>query len=227
MRETVPTEKLLHLVSRADAKRLGLKRYFVGSECPSGGVSERRASNGECLCDACLSASRIRKNAANKAFRAANPDTALMRERAHYRKHRSSILDKEKAVRDADPEAYADKRRGKNPTRNRERVRQWKLANPDKTAAALSSRRAMKRNAVPPWFGELDEFAAQECFSLARDRETATGIKWNVDHMVPLACRQASGLHCHTNLQVIPAYLNARKNNKLWIFEHDEWIGHI
>lgn len=37
------------LISRADAKRLGLTRYCTGLPCIAGHVDERRTNNGECI----------------------------------------------------------------------------------------------------------------------------------------------------------------------------------
>lgn len=38
----------LHIISRADAKRAGLKYYFTGKPCKHGHVSERKSVNGDC-----------------------------------------------------------------------------------------------------------------------------------------------------------------------------------
>jgi hypothetical protein len=36
------------ILSRADAKALGLKRYYTGKECPQGHLAERWVSSGAC-----------------------------------------------------------------------------------------------------------------------------------------------------------------------------------
>ncbi|MDE8755680.1 hypothetical protein PZA22_14445 [Pectobacterium polaris] len=96
--------------------------------------------------------------------------------------------------------------------RNRERVREYQ-----------SRRRAVKRNAVPAWFGEWDAFVIQEAYSLIKEREADTGIKWQVDHMIPLQAIKASGLHCASNIQVIPEYLNLMKRNRMILTEPFQW----
>lgn len=37
-----------HIITRAEAKRLGLKRYFTGNPCPHGHIAERWTSSGAC-----------------------------------------------------------------------------------------------------------------------------------------------------------------------------------
>lgn len=105
---------------------------------------------------------------------------------------------------------------------NREKFREsvrnahkkYRENNRDKVNEKAAKRRAVKRMAIPKWFGEFDDFVMKEAFSLARDRENETGIKWDVDHIVPLSAINACGLHCASNIRVIPAFINrSRKNN--------------
>jgi hypothetical protein len=106
-----------------------------------------------------------------------------------------------------------------------ERNRAWKKANKDKVNAINATRRAAKANATPKWFSELDEFVIEEAFSLTIQREKLTGIRWDVDHMIPLRANEACGLHCYQNIQVIPKSMNSAKRNKMIFTEPLEWLN--
>lgn len=43
----------LHLISRKQAKAMGLKRFFTGKPCKYNQVALRRTSNGTCACFIC------------------------------------------------------------------------------------------------------------------------------------------------------------------------------
>jgi hypothetical protein len=98
--------------------------------------------------------------------------------------------------------------------RNRESVLERKLKaialKPEKSAEKSALRRANTRNATPRW---ANMFFISEAYHLAALRGKMTGIKWHVDHVVPLKGEYVCGLHAENNLQVIPAVENIRKKN--------------
>lgn len=105
--------------------------------------------------------------------------------------------------------------------KDREIKRRWAKDHPEKRStlapekrnAITAKRRAKKLQATPVWFGELDDFILREAYSLAKLREGVTGVKWHVDHIIPLQGKNVCGLHCWNNVQVIPALVNLSKGN--------------
>lgn len=73
-------------------------------------------------------------------------------------------------------------------------------------------------------FGEFDRFVLSEARAACRRRQRMTGYRWDIDHMVPLA---RGGKHAWYNIQVIPAWLNNWKNDRLVLTEPGEWIAHL
>ena len=91
----------------------------------------------------------------------------------------------------------------------------WQRANPHKCNAAQSRRNAQRLNATPPWVTPEMEKEILEFYKEARRLTGATGIKYQVDHIVPLQGRKVSGLHLPWNLRVISAVENQRKGNRI------------
>lgn len=157
----------------------------------------------------------------------ADPAAASAKSKKHWAENRDEIGAKRRAQYAADGHAQrqsAIQYYAGNKARIAERRKSYYEANRDLFRAHGSKYRAVRRERMPCWFGELDEFVARECFSLADDREAATGIEWHVDHVIPLRARKASGLHCAANLQVIPEVLNLTKHNRMVMAEPDEWL---
>jgi hypothetical protein len=104
-----------------------------------------------------------------------------------------------------------------NAENKKEYYRKYCKENPDKVNARNAKRRAYKLQRTPHWLTEEEVFMIKEAYSLAKLREKTTGIKWHVDHIVPLKGDTVSGLHCPENLQVIPGSENiSKKNNWNW-----------
>ena len=81
------------------------------------------------------------------------------------------------------------------------------------------------RLAKPNWFDEWHEFVFSEAYRLKSARRTATGMQWDIDHMLPLRATHVSGLHVAENIQVIPGPLNWAKSNRMIYTEPRAWIA--
>lgn len=91
--------------------------------------------------------------------------------------------------------------------------RAWRIANAGFKNACEAARKARRMKATPAW---ANEFYIAEIYDLAQRRTKSLGIKYQVDHIVPLTSKFVCGLHCEHNLQVIPAPINASKGNRHW-----------
>jgi hypothetical protein len=96
---------------------------------------------------------------------------------------------------------------------HRARSDAWFKRNPSVVAQKAARRRAVKRKATPAW---ANEFFISEAYHIAELRSKVTGIKWHVDHIVPLRSKTVCGLHVEHNLQVIPESVNLAKSNRYW-----------
>lgn len=183
-------------VSYKEAKSQGA-RYFFGGQCKHGSLAPRLVSDRHCTCRACADEKTEKRR---------------LRHQESPEKYKAIQLE------------WGRLRRERHREFERLRTKEWRSRNPDKHTAHNSNRRARKLNATPPWFGELDRLAIVEAADLAKRREAITGYAWQIDHMIPLQARQACGLHCAANLQVIPASLNSAKMNKLKFIKPLEWL---
>jgi hypothetical protein len=72
-------------------------------------------------------------------------------------------------------------------------------------------RRISKRLRTPAW---ANKSAMAAIYAEAKRLSLETGIKYHVDHEIPLQGRLVSGLHVPENLKIIPAISNHKKLNK-------------
>lgn len=96
------------------------------------------------------------------------------------------------------------------PTIN-EYKRSYRHKNPAAVAKHEMARRTAERQAYVSW---ADQSLIRDIYSLARIASKCTGIRFEVDHIIPLRGRTVSGLHVENNLTIVTRSENAQKSNK-------------
>lgn len=95
---------------------------------------------------------------------------------------------------------------------NREKAnasgRKWAKSNPAANAASRAKQRGDRAQATPHWYNSA---LVQLIYRACKSRTDRTGVKHEVDHIVPIHGKLVSGLHVHDNLQIIPMVDNRRK----------------
>jgi uncharacterized protein YdaU (DUF1376 family) len=76
-----------------------------------------------------------------------------------------------------------------------------------------ANRNAAKLNATPSWLSKAQHEEIASIYAKAALRTAETGIKHEVDHVIPLRGKLVCGLHAPWNLRVIEAYKNRQKSN--------------
>lgn len=133
-----------------------------------------------------------------------------------YIKNKEKFLSRNKAWAMKNPEKRrlsAVRSRLNNSEMKNASTRKWREKNKEYDAFRSKTRKAKKMQAIPLW---ANEFFIKEAYQLAKIRSDATGIRWCVDHIVPLVSKFVCGLHCEQNIQLLPESINQSKGNRFW-----------
>jgi N-acyl-D-aspartate/D-glutamate deacylase len=98
----------------------------------------------------------------------------------------------------------------KNKGRVAERHRRWREEKPHYCAAQVQRRAARKLQATPSW---ADDAKILTLYAEAARLTRETGVRHEVDHIVPLRSKVVCGLHCEANLQILTKAENVAKYN--------------
>lgn len=87
------------------------------------------------------------------------------------------------------------------------------LLSPSEKASFAAMRNASKVNSTPTWLTRLDKAEIAKIYAECATKTAQTGVKHEVDHIVPLRSKVVCGLHVAWNLQIITSIANRRKSN--------------
>ena len=161
----------MDIITRAQAATLGLTHYFTGKPCIHGHLSRRRVHDRCCLkCD--IHHKRSTKSEYKKA---------------HYLRHRESIL---------------------------KQKRQYRQANKGAINARAAARKKVVKQRTPAWLTDFDKLKIKCMYSIAAMLTRENKEPWHVDHIIPLQGKLVNGLHTPYNLQVMRGSDNISKKNK-------------
>lgn len=106
--------------------------------------------------------------------------------------------------------AIAKRWRENNPEKAKETYKKYKRTHKEKVNYWNKIRKASQLHATPAW---ADHEQIKMWYEVA-EVLSRSGVKFHVDHIVPLVSDVVCGLHTHGNLRVIPWWENQSKNNK-------------
>lgn len=180
---------MLEIISRKEAKALGLKRYFTGKSCKNSHFSERVTVNGQCM--KCTNEKNVLSYAEDRNGR-------RTRALARY------------AERSEEMSAYSRAYYHANKEHCVKRYAEWIKKNPDSRRVRKARRTALKRLSG----GSYTAADVAAIFIRQRGKCAECGIslgKYHVDHIMPL---KLGGLNIPKNLQILCPPCNQRKHAK-------------
>ena len=190
------------IISRKEAKALGLKRYFTGKPCKHGHISEHYSRNGECV---------------ECALRRQQLPQTIARRRRYYEENKEQILSQQAKYHLANRDERCRRMRdyGKRPEKRQlinAAQSRWMKRNPAKVNAKLQARRA-KMHGDTTKLSDMEKQLLLDVYAECSRLNALHGRdSFHVDHIIPIAL---GGKHHPDNLQILSAYQNRAKGSKL------------
>ena len=208
------------VISRKDAKQIGLVFYFTGTPCKHNHIAQRRVSNRDCIvCEAERSASDLARKR-NKEYYS-RPDIKKTRKSYNKQWNAERIWTEEQRIKSR---AATAKWRENNIEKARAYGRDYAAKNAEKrrinnqiysrnNAAKLATKERNKRAIKLRNGGKHTKEDVAEIFLMQRGKcaycRIKLGKKYHVDHVVPSVKGGSNG---RENLQILCALCNHKKH---------------
>ena len=223
----------MEIISLADARALGLSKYFTGKPCKRGHISVRLVSRARC-CE-CLSEKSVGKN---KQYYSENRDSIRQSQRDYYRRNMEHLKQKEALRKDKKREEIREKARlyyaqnsriinARAGERTRQRVKD------DPVFAITRRMRRRIRHIIVLVANGNKPISAMEMVGCKWDelkqhleRQFTKGMNWEsllageieIDHIIPLAeaktIADVVALNHFTNLRPMWSKENRQKSSR-------------
>lgn len=212
-----------HRTARTIARNSGEVFYDTGILCKNGHKSKRYVSNGKCC--TCLVEEikdnankpgyRAKRNMAYKKWASKNREALRAYAKKKYESNREALIQKAKnyyATNRMRVLMRAREYRQKHGDVVRKKDANYKISHRDVVYANCAKRRAYKRKCAVNW---ADKDKIRAFYALSGKLSKSMGVRYSVDHIIPMKNATICGLHCEANLRVIPAWLNNKKSNEM------------
>ena len=202
----------MQLVSLAEARELGFTHYYTGKPCVHGHASKKYTNSRQCvMCSSIKSAKYVQKSVNKEGVLKTCISCKAIKSVSEFAKHSTSKYGVSTICKPC-KSIYRSSWYLQNKEQCLEKSAAWAKTNAHKKNSYCAKRRAAILNATPSW---VNFKAIEELYKKAGALSKANGIKYEVDHIVPLQGKTVSGLHVHWNLQVIPTAENRSKGNRI------------
>ncbi len=206
--------------SRKDGLQLSCKKCH----------SEYREKNKEKIAvqKAIYAKKNVKKIAQNNAnYYQKNKKEILSNVKEYRENNREQIAIRKKLVYERDrvkiAEYQSEYQKGHRKEAN-ERQLVYQKNNPGKINANTAKRRAARRQATLKDLTSEQNRQIRDIYIEAARLTKKTGIKNDVDHIIPLQGENVSGLHVPWNLQILTEFENSQKNNSFdFTYENNSW----
>lgn len=138
-----------------------------------------------------------------KDYALRNKEVLKIKKREYYVEKKEAILEKRR-------DFYLE-----NKDKLKIYKKDYRSKNKGKCNALGAKKYARKVQATPKWLTKEHLNEIDRIYIKAKEMEKETGIKYHIDHIVPLRGKTVCGLHVPWNLQILTAEENSRKSNKL------------